>query len=135
MLDAPFDRLPEVLAVVGSALVLAGWLLLQLSQRRFIVKRYEERGLDRLNYFYHPVFLARSHPSWRVWLFTGHLWLMMILPLHRMRWNPFFIDVTRREEVLRHFSKWELLSTMSVLLTWIVGLMVGGAALVLRALR
>lgn len=124
-----------ILIVTEMVCSLLSAALYQFSQRRFIVRRYEELALDRLRYFGHPVFVAMSHPSWRTWFFTGHLALMMVIPYSLMRGNPFFEDIERREEVLRHFSRWQKASTAGTVFGGLFGFVVGTVGLVLRQLR
>jgi hypothetical protein len=112
---------------VMAVSLLLSWLLIFFVQRRYIMKRYEEETeLSKLVFFSNPIFDSFFSGAFFRHLFAGfytlHLFTVWLMPDSLRRRLPTYRDVADRDQVLRHFSKGELVLSVVIGFMMLVGM-------------
>jgi hypothetical protein len=120
--------------MLASLFVLTGWATLFFRLRKPLIHRYEENGLTNTLYFQHEIFRIFTHPSWRKWTYSAHLFIVAALPLRLLKRSPAFRDLESKDSVLRHFSRREIRATIFVWGGFLVAIVVASVGLALGRL-
>lgn len=120
---------------VGGALFVLSWLVVWLVQRKYIIRRYEqETTLSKLVAFQNPMLVAISPAMLtgvKRFVYTVHVFSAWILPDAWRRRLPSFSDVRDRNDILCHFSRWEIAISVVASSMGLTGLAIGVVVLIL----